>query len=87
MIDVIPAAMDVSGEAEAMVFVREALLSLTPQEQRVVKATILDGFTEREAAKELGISQPVVHRAKKRALKKLRKYFILTVIAKLLKTS
>ena len=68
MIDVIPAAMDVSGEAEAMVFVRESLLSLTPQEQRVMKATILDGFAEREAAKELGISQPVVHRAKKRAL-------------------
>jgi len=73
MIDVIPAAVDVPGEAEGMVFVREALLLLTPQEQRVVKATILDGFTEREASKELGISQPVVHRAKERALNKLRK--------------
>ena len=76
MIDVIPAAVDVPGEDEGMVFVREALLLLTPQEQRVVKATIVDGFTEREAAKELGISQPVVHRAKKRALNKLRKYFM-----------
>ncbi|NLI14363.1 MAG: sigma-70 family RNA polymerase sigma factor [Peptococcaceae bacterium] len=73
MIDVIPAAVDVPGEAEGMVFVREALLLLTPQEQRVVKATILDGFTELEASKELGISQPVVHRAKERALNKLRK--------------
>lgn len=77
MIDVIPATVDVSGEAEGMVFVREALLLLTPQEQRVVKATILDGFTEREAAKKLGVSQPVVHRAKKRALNKLRKCFAL----------
>jgi len=77
MIDVIPAAVDVPGEAEGMIFVQEALLLLTPQEQRVVRATILDGFTEREAAKKLGISQPVVHRAKERALKKLRKYFAL----------
>ncbi len=75
MIDVIPAAVDVSGEAEGMVFVQEALLLLTLQEQRVVKATILDGFTEREIAKKLGVSQPVVHRAKKRALNKLRKHF------------
>lgn len=78
MIDVIPAAADVSGEAEGMVFVREALLLLTPQEQRVVKATILDGFTEREAAKELGISQPVVHKVKERALSRLRKFLLLT---------
>jgi RNA polymerase sigma factor (sigma-70 family) len=75
MLDAIPAAVDVPGEAEGMVFVQEALLLLTPQEQRVVQATILDGSTEREAAKELGISQPVVHRAKDRALNKLRQYF------------
>lgn len=77
MIDVIPAAVDVPGEAEGMVFVQEALLLLTPQERRVIKATILDGFTEREVAKELGVSQPVVHRVKERALNKLRKHFIL----------
>jgi len=45
MIDVIPAAVDVPGEAEGMVFIQEALLLLTPQEQRVVQATILDGFS------------------------------------------
>jgi RNA polymerase sigma factor (sigma-70 family) len=77
MLDAIPALVDVPGEAEGMVFVQEALLLLTPQEQRVVQATILDGFTEREAAKELGISQSVVHRTKERALKKLRKRFAL----------
>ncbi|TEB07703.1 RNA polymerase sigma-B factor [Pelotomaculum schinkii] len=77
MLDAIPALVDVPGEAEDMVFIQEALLLLTPQEQRVVQATILDGFTEREAAKELGISQPVVHRTKERALKKLRKRFAL----------
>jgi len=77
MIDVIPAAVDVPGEAEGILFVKEALSLLTSQEQRVVIATILDGFTEREVAKELGVSQPVVHRMKKRALNKLRKHFIL----------
>lgn len=77
MLDAIPALVDVPGEAEGMVFVQEALLLLTPQEQRVVQATILDGFTEREAAKKLGISQPVLHRAKERALNKLRKALVL----------
>ncbi|TEB14062.1 RNA polymerase sigma factor SigB [Pelotomaculum sp. FP] len=76
MLDSIPAAVDVPGEAEGILFIQEALLLLTPQEQRVVKTTILDGFTEREAAKELRISQPVVHRTKERALKKLRQYLI-----------
>jgi len=69
--------VDVPGEAEGMVFVQEALLLLTPQEQRVVKATILNGFTEREAAGKLRVSQPVFHRMKERALNKLRKYFVL----------
>ncbi|TEB07697.1 RNA polymerase sigma factor SigB [Pelotomaculum schinkii] len=77
MLDAIPALVDVPGEAADMVFSQEALLLLTPQEQRVVQATILDGFTERDAAKELGVSQPVVHRMKERALKKLRKRFVL----------
>ena len=77
MLDAIPALVDVPGEAENMVFIQEALLLLTLQEQRVVQATILDGFTERDVAKELGVSQPVVHRMKERALKKLRKHFVL----------
>ena len=77
MIDAIPAAVDVPGEAEGMVFIQKALSLLTPQEQRVVKAAILDGLTEREVAKELGVSQPVVHRIKERALNKLRKHFVL----------
>lgn len=77
MIDVIPAAVDVPGEAEGMVFIQKALSLLTPQEQRVLKATILDGFTEREVAGKLRVSQPVVHRVKERALNKLRKHFVL----------
>lgn len=77
MIDAIPAAVDVPGEAEGMVFIQKALSLLTPQEQRVVKAAILDGFTERKAAKELRVSQPVVHRVKERVLNKLRKHFVL----------
>jgi len=77
MIDVIPAAEDVPGKAECMVSIQEALSLLMPQEQKVVKATILDGFTHRETARELGVLQAVVNRVKKRALNKLKKRFVL----------
>ena len=76
LIDTIFAAEDVPISAEDAVFIQEALSLLTPLEQMVVKATILDGFTERETARELGVSQPVVHRIKNRALNKLH-HFVL----------
>ncbi|WP_347490010.1 sigma-70 family RNA polymerase sigma factor [Desulfoscipio sp. XC116] len=76
LIDTIFTAEDVSNSAEDAVFIQKALSLLTPQEQMVIKATILDGFTERETARELEVSQPVVHRIKNRALNKLH-HFIL----------
>lgn len=48
-------------------------LYLTP----TVTATVLEGRTEQEVAKELGVSQSAVHRMKERALNRLRKYFVL----------
>jgi len=76
LIDTIFAAEDVPISVVDAVFIQEALSLLTSQEQTVVKATILDGFTERETARELGVSQPVVHRIKSRALNKLH-HFVL----------
>lgn len=77
VIDTIPASADVSEQAEDAVLVREAFSILTPRQQEVVRATVLGGMTEREAAKQLGVSQSVVHCIKERALLKLRKHFVL----------
>lgn len=50
---------------------------LTPQQQKVITATVLEECTEQDVAEELRMSQPAVHKMKKRALKRLRKHFVL----------
>ncbi len=77
VVDTVPASVDVSSDAEEMVLIQEALSLLTQQQQKVIRATILDGLTEREAADKLSLSPSVVNRLKKRALNRLKKYFIL----------
>jgi len=56
-------------------FLQEVLNLLTIQQQEVIKATVLEGKTEEETANELEISQPSVHRMKKRALRRIERYF------------
>lgn len=73
MLDTIAASSDVLAEVEDTVFLQEALSLLTPQQQKVITATVLEEYTEHEVAEQLGISQPVVHRLKERALNRLRK--------------
>ncbi|CCQ92480.1 DNA-directed RNA polymerase specialized sigma subunit, sigma24 homolog [[Clostridium] ultunense Esp] len=63
------------AEVEENVFLQEALSLLTAMQKTVIIATILEGYSEQEVAKQLGISQPVVHRMKRRALKRLRKHY------------
>ncbi|OAT86331.1 RNA polymerase subunit sigma-24 [Desulfotomaculum copahuensis] len=77
MVDTIAAAVDVSGEVEGSVFIQGALSSLTPLQWGVITATVLEGATEKEAAVRLGIPQQAVHKVKERALKMLRKRFVL----------
>ncbi|HBT48190.1 MAG TPA: RNA polymerase subunit sigma-24 [Peptococcaceae bacterium] len=77
MVDTIASPSDTLAEVEDALFLEEALSLLTPQQQKVIIATILNGATEQEVAKELGISQPAVHRMKVRALNRLKKYFVL----------
>ena len=64
MLDTIAAANDTLTEAEDVVFIQEALSLLTPQQQKVIVATVLEECTEQKVAEQLGISQPVVHRLK-----------------------
>jgi len=77
MVGTIDATVDVSGEAEGSVLVQEALSLLTPEQKKVITATVLEGATEQKTAKELGMSQQAVNRIKKRALDRLKKYFVL----------
>lgn len=52
--------------------IREALMRLREDERYLVKRQFWDGATETELARELGISQPAVHKKLKRTLKRLR---------------
>ncbi|NLT64759.1 MAG: sigma-70 family RNA polymerase sigma factor [Clostridiales bacterium] len=66
---------DPAYRVESSVFVQEMLSILTLQQKRVIRSTVLEGRTEFETAKRLGISQPAVHRTKERALNQLRKQY------------
>lgn len=51
---------------------RRALIKLTDEEYALVYALFYEGRTERDYAKELGVSQVAVHKRKQRILKKLK---------------
>lgn len=77
MLDTIASTSDIFTEVVDSLFLEEAHRLLTPHQQRVIKATILEGHTEQKVAEQLGISQPAVHRIKERALSRLWKHFVL----------
>jgi len=77
ILDRVATVCDILTAVEDLLFLRGALSLLTSKQQKVIKATILEDRTEEEVAAKLGISQPAVHQMKMRALKKLRKHFIL----------
>lgn len=52
--------------------IREALMRLKEDERYLIERQFWDGATETELARELGISQPAVHKKLKRTLKRLR---------------
>ncbi len=77
MIDTLVTAADVLSEAEDSLFIQEVLSLLTPRQQKVITATVLEGLTEREVASKLSLSRSAVHSLKKQALSRLQKYFVL----------
>lgn len=54
--------------------VHEALAQLTETDRQLIEALFFQELTERDAAAILGISQPAVHKQKKRILKKLKNF-------------
>ena len=77
MLDTIVDTNDALMEIENSIFLQEALSLLTPKQQKVIRATVLEGQTENEVAIKLRISQPAVNQMKERALNKLKKHFVL----------
>lgn len=75
LVEILAAKYHSLSEIENKLFLQEALSLLTEMQKIVIIETILEGYSEQEVAKQLGISQPVVHRMKKRGLKRLRKHY------------
>ncbi|MDK2984532.1 MAG: hypothetical protein PWQ96_174 [Clostridia bacterium] len=73
LLDTVRSTRDTPAEVEDKLYLQDTLW----QHQKVIKATILEGATELEVAKKLGMSQPAVHKMKDRALNRLRKNLVL----------
>jgi RNA polymerase sigma factor (sigma-70 family) len=54
-----------------------ALLRLTSEEQRLLRALVIDGVTERDYAAMIGMSQKGVNKRKQKALKKMFGFLVL----------
>ena len=52
---------------------RLALGSIAPECQQMIKALFFDGFTERQYAVKMGVSQPTIHQRKVMALVQMKK--------------
>jgi len=51
---------------------KDALLGLTPNEQRLIQAVVMEGMPERKYAARIGKSQKCVNKRKRKALEKIR---------------
>lgn len=68
------AGEDLTSEMVESIAVSELLDNLTQRQRMVIKGIFFDKSTEAEIAKKLNISRQGVNKAKRRALKKLRKH-------------
>ena len=75
-LETIAGPADTAAQAEELLFLAELLSLLTAEQQKIIKATILQAATETKVARRMGLSQPAVHRLKKRGLKRLRQYLL-----------
>ncbi|GBC98040.1 hypothetical protein HRbin17_00535 [bacterium HR17] len=65
-------AEDESDTVWVALVIRQALSRLSEEERYLIERKFWDGATERELARELGISQPAVHKRLCRILERLR---------------
>ena len=74
-LDLVSSKADVHGLVEEKILLerfRACFEELTWLQQKVVQAVLLEGVTEQEMARELGISQQSVNRIKRRAINRLK---------------
>jgi RNA polymerase sigma factor (sigma-70 family) len=61
---------------EIRISLKNALASLTPVQQEIIKKVILQDKREDVVAREMNISRQAVNKAKQRAIMQLRNYFV-----------
>ena len=69
------AYMETAGRMERQAIskkLQQVLLLLTEQERHIITTLYLDGRSERDLARELGVSQPAIHKRQTRILLKLK---------------
>jgi len=59
-------------EQTQKIIIYDALATLNKREQSILKLYYLAGFSEEEIAESYQISQPMIHKIKKRALEKCK---------------
>lgn len=74
LVDIIADCNNILSNTEEKIDIENALSNLTTKQQQVTKMLFYQDMTEKEAAKQLEISQPAVNSIKNRALKKIKKY-------------
>lgn len=73
--DVIGTPSDAYQRVENHLDLKEALVTLKPEEQKVLQLAYVEGQSQRTIARQLNVSQMSVSRIQKRALDKLKAYF------------
>jgi RNA polymerase sigma-B factor len=76
LIQMISSDADTLAEVEQNIVIQDALSLLTPQQQVIISATVLEDRTAQEVADNLGITKQAVSQMKRRALKRLRKWLM-----------
>ncbi|TWI57167.1 SigB/SigF/SigG family RNA polymerase sigma factor [Halalkalibacter nanhaiisediminis] len=74
LLDIIPVY---ESELDNMIhsqYIKEMMKHLTENEKKIIFLTVMDGFSQKQAAEKLGLSQMQVSRLKRKALENL-KYF------------
>lgn len=74
--EAIPCGANMEEDITNKIFIDDVLNDLEGREQKVIRMRYFEDMTQMEAAKELGISQVQVSRIEKRALSKMKMYYM-----------
>lgn len=75
-LDIVDGIPQKDGEMEESILYETMRKTLTERESLCVQRIVLEGWTAEAVAEELGITKQAVNQCKKRALDKLRKFYI-----------